>query len=799
MSGITAAGSYQYRVNATNCSVSSDQSNAATLTVNAIPAAPTVSLIQPDCGTATGTITVTAPTGAGMTYSINGSTYTNTTGIFTGVAPGTYTVTARSSAGCTSTGTSATITDQPPTPSVGNQTASISSGGTFTVTPAGTPVGTTYTWPVPTYTGGVTGGVAQATGVASISGTLTIPSGTGTATYTVTPRTGTCVGNTFTVTVTVSSTCAPVVITADPVNASMCAGGSASFSVTATGTTPAYQWQYYNGSTWVSVANGTPTGAIYANATTTTLGVSGITAVGSYQYRVNATNCSVSSDQSNAATLTVNAIPAAPTVSLIQPDCGTATGTITVTAPTGAGMTYSINGSTYTNTTGIFTGVAPGTYTVTARSSAGCTSTGTSATITDQPPTPSVGNQTASISSGGTFTVTPAGTPVGTTYTWPVPTYTGGVTGGVAQATGVASISGTLTIPSGTGTATYTVTPRTGTCVGNTFTVTVTVSSTCAPVVITADPVNASMCAGGSASFSVTATGTTPAYQWQYYNGSTWVSVANGTPTGAIYANATTTTLGVSGITAVGSYQYRVNATNCSVSSDQSNAATLTVNASPAQPTITAIGATTFCAGGSVTLTSSAGSTYLWSNGAVSQSINVTTSGNYTVQVTNASGCQSVPSAATSVTVNPVPTQPTITAGGPTTLCTGGSVTLTSSTGVTYLWSNGATTQSIDVTAAGSYTVQVASGAGCQSIASAATVVTVNALPAQPTITAGGATTFCSGGSVTLTSSAGTTYLWSTGATTPSINVTLSGSYTVRVTNAAGCQSVAICTYHCDS
>jgi hypothetical protein len=35
---------------------------------------------------ATGTITVTAPTGTGITYSIDGATYTNTTGIFTNVA-----------------------------------------------------------------------------------------------------------------------------------------------------------------------------------------------------------------------------------------------------------------------------------------------------------------------------------------------------------------------------------------------------------------------------------------------------------------------------------------------------------------------------------------------------------------------------------------------------------------------------------------------------------------------------------------------------------------------------------------
>ena len=79
-------------------------------------ATPTVSLAQPTCSVNTGTITITSPTG--MTYSIDGSTYTDTTGIFTSVASGTYTVTAKNSSGCISTGTSATINAQPQTPTV---------------------------------------------------------------------------------------------------------------------------------------------------------------------------------------------------------------------------------------------------------------------------------------------------------------------------------------------------------------------------------------------------------------------------------------------------------------------------------------------------------------------------------------------------------------------------------------------------------------------------------------------------------------------------------------------------------
>jgi len=62
-------------------------------------------------------------------------------------------------------------------------------------------------------------------------------------------------------------------------------------------------------------------------------------------------------------------------------------------------------------------------------------------------------------------------------------------------------------------------------------------------------------------------------------------------------------------------------------------------------------------------------------------------------------------------------------------------------------------------------------------------------------ITPAGSTTFCSGGSVTLNASGGTninnTYLWSTGATTASIIVSTGGTYSVSVTHANLCTSIA--------
>ena len=67
---------------------------------------------------------------------------------------------------------------------------------------------------------------------------------------------------------------------------------------------------------------------------------------------------------------------------------------------------------------------------------------------------------------------------------------------------------------------------------------------------------------------------------------------------------------------------------------------------------------------------------------------------------------------------------------------------------------------------------------------------TVNPVP-PATITAGGSTTICAGGSVTLTASAGSSYLWNNNATTASITVNESGTYSVTVSNAEGCSATS--------
>ncbi len=85
---------------------------------------------QPSCTVATGTITVSSPT-AGFTFSIDSVTYTNTTGIFTGVVAGTYKVTSKNASNVISPAVTVTVTAQPATPAA--PTASVTAQPTCTV------------------------------------------------------------------------------------------------------------------------------------------------------------------------------------------------------------------------------------------------------------------------------------------------------------------------------------------------------------------------------------------------------------------------------------------------------------------------------------------------------------------------------------------------------------------------------------------------------------------------------------------------------------------------------------------
>ena len=158
--------------------------------------------------------------------------------------------------------------------------------------------------------------------------------------------------------------------------------------------------------------------------------------------------------------------------------------------------------------------------------------------------------------------------------------------------------------------------------------------------------------------------------------------------------------------------------------------------------------------------------------------------GTYSQTISTIHGCDST--VITTLTVKPVPVA-IITVSGVTTFCQGDSVILTANAAATYLWSNAATTQSVTVFATGNYSVMVSNGNGC-SATSVATPVMVIALP-DATIAANGPINFCQGDSVTLTVPVASSYLWSNSQTTQSITVSVTGSYSVTVSNGNACNS----------
>uniref|UniRef100_UPI00036F5617 Ig-like domain-containing protein n=1 Tax=Cytophaga aurantiaca TaxID=29530 RepID=UPI00036F5617 len=263
----------------------------------------------------------------------------------------------------------------------------------------------------------------------------------------------------------------------------------------------------------------------------------------------------------------------------------------------------------------------------------------------------------------------------------------------------------------------------------------VTVNAAPTAAITTTTPTT--FCTGGSVVLTVSSGSS---YKWM--NGTTAI-------TGVTAQSYTATTAG----------SYTVEVTNASGCKATSTATTVTVNAAPTAA-ITTTTATTFCAGGSVVLTASSGSSYKWMNGttaitgATAQSYTATTAGSYTVEVTNASNCKAT-SATTTVTVNAAPTA-TITANGSTSIPQGGSVELQANTGsgFTYKWFKGTvqvgTAQTYTATDAGVYTVEVTNANNCSATSSGTNVNINTNQPSVITITSPVANTTVQG-TITIT------------------------------------------------
>jgi hypothetical protein len=231
-------------------------------------------------------------------------------------------------------------------------------------------------------------------------------------------------------------------------------------------------------------------------------------------------------------------------------------------------------------------------------------------------------------------------------------------------------------------------------------------------------------------------------------------------------------------------------------------------------PTITAGSATTFCTGGTVTLTSNAASGNQWYKdgvaiaGASASSYAVTTAGSYTVIVSLGDG-KSAESTATVVTTSTGNTATLTSAAGSNaqikcintaivniTYSTTGATSASFSglpAGVTGSWASNSASISGTPSVSGSFNYSISFTGGCPIAGSTSGSLTILATPTAPSITSS-AVSFCLGNSATLTSNTASGNNWYkdgvaiSGANGVTYSATAAGIYTDTIINAGGCK-----------
>ncbi|MGN6179674.1 MAG: gliding motility-associated C-terminal domain-containing protein [Mucilaginibacter sp.] len=310
------------------------------------------------------------------------------------------------------------------------------------------------------------------------------------------------------------------------------------------------------------------------------------------------------------------------------------------------------------------------------------------------------------------------------------------------------------------------------------------------------------LCSGDNAEYtfkaSVGAGGTgsnSTGYQWQNYTTSGWQDVTG----------QTSDTYNVQFTNAVaGTYQYRVGIANglSTAPSCRVYSTPLTVNVYPS-PVITGVAATqTVCAGDSIVLSASGGTSYQWSgpglaktsqNPVTIKNATIANTGQYTVVAYNQYDCPST--ASTMVTVNPLPVA---SVAGGTTICAGDKTQISASGGVAYSWSPGKTLSDstianpiaspLDTT---TYKVTISNQYGC----SVTDNVTVN-VERKAIANAGTNKVIFEGQSIRLNGSEkyGSSYYWTPDSAlsdpnslTPLASPTNNTTYTLHVRSANNC------------
>jgi hypothetical protein len=521
----------------------------------------------------------------------------------------------------------------------------------------------------------------------------------------------------------------PPNFTTSPTTKSVCSGSSTTFTVAASNAT-GYQWQVNTGGGFTDLSNTTP----YSGVTNTTLNISNVAGLNSYQYRCVATGAGGSTN-SNSATLTVNPLPTATILTPASTTITCSTPSLSLTA-TGGG-TYRWDNS---STNAVRTVTASGTYSVTITSTGSCTAVDTQV-ITSNTTAP-----TANILAPASTTLTCTTTSISLT-----------ATGGGTYRWDNSSTSATRTVTTA-GTYSVTVTAPNGCTAVDTQVIS---GNTTAPTANILTPASTTLtCTTTSLSLTATGGGT---YRWD--NSST---------------SATRT------ITTAGTYSVTVTAPNgCTAVDSQvisGNTTAPTANIlAPASTTLT-------CTTTSLSLTATGGGTYRWDNSSTSATRTVTTAGTYSVTVTAPNGCTAVDSQVISGNTT-APTANILAPASTTLTCTTTSLSLTATGGGTYQWDNSSTSATRTVTTAGTYSVTVTAPNGCTAVDSQ--VISGNTTAPSANILAPASTTLtCTTTSLSLTATGGGTYRWDNSSTSATRTVTTAGTYSVTVTAPNGCTAV---------
>jgi hypothetical protein len=391
----------------------------------------------------------------------------------------------------------------------------------------------------------------------------------------------------------------PPSITTGPGSQSAIAGNTVSFSVVAAGTAPfSYQWQAAGIGAYTNLINGPQ----ISGATSNVLTLTGVTTNWALNYVVIVGNSYGSVTSSPPATLTVNVPPsittepvsqsaiAGNTVSFSVVAAGTAPLSYQWQAGSGGAYTNLVNGGNVSGSssnvltlTGVTTNWALN-YVVIVGNGYGSVTSSPAATLTVNIP-PSITTEPASQSAiaGSTvlFSVGATGT-APLSYQWQAGSG-GGYTNLFDGGTVSGSTSNVLTL---TGVTTnwalnYVVmVSNSAGAVTSTPAATLTVT---VPPAITNQPASQTNSVGGTASFSVGATGTAPlSYQWQAGLGGAYTNLVDGPQASGSVSNVLT----IANLTTNWALAFQVIVANIAGSITSTPPATLTVTSAPVAPTL---------------------------------------------------------------------------------------------------------------------------------------------------------------------------------------------------------------------